>query len=299
MVFERRSSCEAFERRESLSLVFHSCEGVNNAFLALVMRLFSCVVLAGFFCIGSAALAQIDYTRGGPVTAKNFDGRYVLNSAAKDNLQWVPDPAGSGRSVLFARVSDSDGNSAGAKRTEISPKYEYIKEGVRWYGFSFYLPDDWRFHAYDTVVAQLHSSQKTAVVPPPLVFALLDNNLVLGLHRQIDLSLPVSRINTATVNTVIATVVTGKWYCLVVRADWSSMPGKGSLNIWLNGNNVFKEQGQNNSYETWLGNYPKAGLYMPGLTGVIKREIYFDFIHLGGALSNFQEVNALTPCGAR
>ena len=265
----------------------------------MVIRLFFCVALAGFFCIGSTALALVDHARGGPVTAQNFDERYVLNSAAKDNLQWVPDPAGSGRTVLFARVRDSDRNTAGAKRTEVSPKFEYIKGGVRWYAFSFYLPADWQFHDYDTVVAQLHTSQKTAVVPPPLAFVISGNNLTLSQHHPTDLSSPVSKINTTTVNNKISTVVTGGWYCLVVRADWSSMLNTGSLNIWLNGKSVFKEQGQHNAYATWLGNYPKAGLYMPGRMGVSKREIYLDFIHLGDALSSIEEMNALTPCNVR
>jgi len=99
-----------------------------------------------------------------------------------------------------------------------------------------------------------------------------------------------------TENTVISTVATGKWHCLVIRADWSTVINKGSLDVWLNGRNVFRERGQLNSFESWLGNYPKAGLYMPGKMGVSQREIYLDFIHLGDALSNVEEMYALTPC---
>ncbi len=133
------------------------------------MRFFYSVILMVGFCVESIAFAQVDFLRGGMVMAQDFDGRYTLNSVTKDNLQWLPDPAGSGKIVLFARIRDSDGNSAGAKRTEISPTHEYIQKGIRWYAFSFYLPDNWQFHPYDTVVAQLHTSQKTALVPPPLV----------------------------------------------------------------------------------------------------------------------------------
>lgn len=265
----------------------------------LLLRWSFSAVLVAYFCVESAVVAQVDPSRGGPVSANNFESRYELNSATKDNLQWVKDPAGSGKTVLFARVRDTDGDSAGAKRTEISPTHEHIKEGIRWYAFSFYLPDDWQFHPFDTVVAQLHTSQKTAIVSPPVVFVILGSNLVLSRHRPTDLSLPVSKANTTTNNTLISTVATNKWYCLVVRVDWSNTYNKGSLEVWLNGNQVFKERNYHNSFETWLGNYPKAGIYMPGLMGVSKREVYMDFIHLGDAQSRFKDMYALTPCDTK
>lgn len=259
------------------------------------MKLFYYLGLLSFLCSGTASLAQVDLTRGGPATPQNFDQIYTLNSASKANLTWVPDPAGSGRTVLFARVLASEGSTAGGKRTEISPLKEYKKEGVRWYTFSFYLPADWQFHAYDTGIAQLHTSQQTAVVAPPVGFILIKDKLLMSRHRPY-LAQPLSKENSSTVDGVIATVVPAQWYCLVVRADWSSNPNTGSLEIWLNGSKVLEEKKQHNAYPTWLGNYPKAGLYMPGLMGVAKREIYLDFIHLGDALSTINEMYALTPC---
>lgn len=253
-------------------------------------------MLACLMGIGATVHAGVDYTRGGVAMPADFDERYTLNSANPANLQWVTDPAGSGRTVLFARVLDSEGNSAGAKRTEISPKNEYVKEGVRWYTFSFYLPANWQFHAYDTGVAQLHTSQKTAIVSPPVVFVILGNKLVLSRHRPY-LSQPVSKANSSTVDSVISTVRTNEWNCIVVRADWSSTANVGSLDIWLNGLSVLAEKNQHNAYPTWLGNYPKAGLYMPGKMGVSKREIYMDFIHMGDAQASYAEMYARTPCG--
>jgi hypothetical protein len=67
----------------------------------------------------------------------------------------------------------------------------------------------------------------------------------------------------------------------------------------MNGDKVYEALNSHNAYETWLGNWPKVGLYIPGKMTVRERKIYADFIHVGGPKSGYEEMAALTPCGAR
>lgn len=242
--------------------------------------------------------AQIDRTRGGASDEAAFDTRYVLQSADPANLRWVADPAGSRRTVLRATVRASDPKVFGGHRTEIVPLKEYAREGVRWYAISAYVPADWKNHPYPAIIGQLHTSQKKALVPPPLAFVIHDDKLDLELyasHRVPDEE-GVDRNNAARQRLRLDRLQKAHWYCFVVRADWSAHPGSGSLKVWMNGDLVYETANQYNAYDTWLGNYPKAGLYMPGMMGVNERMVYLDFIHVGGPRTGVDEMYALTPC---
>ncbi|MBY0241093.1 MAG: polysaccharide lyase [Burkholderiaceae bacterium] len=273
------------------------------------------------------ALAQIDLSRSGRVdtlvsnpkklmyvsenlarnataTYRYLDDVYAVHTGdAASNLQLVDDPSGSGRKVLLLKTLKTDPLVSGASRTEISAKYEYVIEGLRWYGFAMMFPSDWQFHATPTVVAQLHTSQKTLTVPPPVAVVAYGQDLNLELHynfRKTDGSGldPATRANTGEQLARLAKLQTNKWYCFVVRADWSAKPGIGSLKVWMNGNLAYDVKNAYNSYETWLGNYPKVGLYMPGVMGVASRSLYTDFIYVGGASSTYELMAAQLPCGS-
>lgn len=246
----------------------------------------------------AAVLAQVDRSRAGAATPQTFAERYALVSPDPDNLRWVTDPAGSGRTVLESRVRKNDEKVWGGYRAEIAAHKEYVREGVRWYAMSVYFPATWQFHAYPVVVAQLHTSQKKALVSPPLAFLAQGENLDLELyasHRPTENG-ETTRSNAARQTIRLDRIHTGQWYCFVVRADWATQPGNGSMKVWMNGEKVYEAANLYNSYETWLGNYPRAGLYVPGMMGVDERTLYIDFIHVGGPRSGYEEMAALTPC---
>jgi hypothetical protein len=94
----------------------------------------------------------------------------------------------------------------------------------------------------------------------------------------------------------IDSVKTEQWYCFVVRADWSHTPGRGALTVWVNGERLYESQNLPNAYETWLGNWPKTGLYIPGKMAVPERTLYVDFIYVGGPKSDVSSMMAQTPC---
>ncbi|WP_084204929.1 polysaccharide lyase [Aromatoleum tolulyticum] len=258
------------------------------------------VLLAFAFSVAfTPAFAQVDRARGNAATPANFASRYALQTSHPENLTWTPDPASSKRMVLKAIVRDTDQKVFGGLRTEIVPLNEYVREGVRWYAISVYFPEDWIFHPYPVIVGQLHTSQKGRTLSPPLAFVVHGQNLDLELyanHRLVDDATQPSRENSARQLIRLASIMKESWYCFVVRADWSRRLGEGSIKIWMNGDKVYESYNLYNQYETWLGNYPKAGLYVPGMMGVKERMLLLDFIYLGGPRTGYQEMAALTPC---
>lgn len=243
--------------------------------------------------------AQVDTTRGGAVSQIDFATRYALVSGRTDNLRWVKDPAGGSRNVLEVRTRSTDDKTWGAIRSEIALNRDYIREGVRWYAMSMYFPKDWQPHPYPVVVGQLHTSQKTAVLSPPVAFVVHGANLDLELyanHRSVDGTGGATRPNSAHQLIRLDRMKLEQWYCFVVRADWSARPGQGALKIWMNGDKVYDAVNLYNSYETWLGNYPRVGLYMPGMTSISDRTLYVDFIHVGGPRTSYGDMASQTPC---
>lgn len=283
------------------------------------------MLLAALLASAGGALAQVDLARGGPVdtlapnpkpltyvsqsltrnltsTYRYFDDLYALSSGVKSNLELVPDPLGSGRQVFKYKVLKTDPLYASGSRTEVSLKYEYIIEGVRWYAISMLFPADWVWNIEPTVVAQLHTSQKTLTVPPPLALVASGQDLNLEAHYNYRSTVagaldPATRANSGEQLVRLGKIQRGKWYCFVMRADWSHKPGIGSIKVWMNGNVAYETKNAYNAYETWLGNYPKVGLYLPGVMAVPSRSLYSDFIHLGGPNSTYEQMAALTPCG--
>jgi hypothetical protein len=196
-------------------------------------------------------------------------------------------------------VRATDERIFGGFRTEISPQHEYTKDGIRWYAFSVLFPADWKFADDMVIVSQVHTSQKTAVVSPPLAFIARGRYLEMEMHsnlRSTEGADPITKENSSRQIMRLERIVVNQWYCILVRADWSNRSGQGGLRVWLNGESVYESVNLPNSYETWLGNWPKSGLYVPGAMAATERSIYLDFIHVGGAKSWFEEMAALTPC---
>lgn len=283
------------------------------------------VLLAALLASAGGALAQVDLARGGPIdtlapnpkpltyvsqsltrnasaTYRYFDDLYQLSSGLKTNLELVADPSGSARKVFKHKVLKTDPLYAGGSRTEVTLKYEYVIEGVRWYAVSVLFPADWQFNVEPTVIAQLHTSQKSLTVPPPLALVVNNKDLNLEAHYNYRSTVagatdPATRANSGEQLVRLGKIVTNKWYCFVLRADWSHKPGIGSVKVWMNGNLAYETKNAYNAYQTWLGNYPKVGLYLPGVMAVPSRTLYSDFIHVGGAASTYETMAALTPCG--
>lgn len=251
--------------------------------------------------LSTPAFAQVDLKKGGAALDRtSFNLRYSIQSAKPENLEVIADPAGSSRIVMRAKVAKDDAKVYGGLRTEVIPRDEYIKQGIRWYTFSFYLPATWQSDIQPMILAQLHTSQKTVVLSPPVAWVLRGNKLELDFranHRSVSGTTDLASMSNSVAQTItLARVEKAKWYCFVVKADWATTPGNGSFNLWMNGEPVYTSDKLYNSYETWLGNYPKIGIYAPGGMTVPSQSVYMDFIHLGGPESTISQMRALTPC---
>lgn len=256
--------------------------------------------LAAFMISPTGAQAAApDPRTGGRVSMDTFDSRYVLQSASRANLSLVPDPVHPSRSAFRLVLKASDPKVFSGQRTEVVAAKEYVRTGIRWYAISFLLPSDWVSHPSPVLVAQIHTSQKTATLPPPLAVVVAGERLRLELRNS---SLPVEgagKVTKASADTrqvSLGGLSRDSWHCLVVRADWSWEQGTGALDIWHNAELVYSVRNAPNAYRTWLGNYPKVGLYAPGSLGVSQRELYTDFIWMGDESATAQDMQALTPC---
>ncbi|MGH8762732.1 MAG: heparin lyase I family protein, partial [Nitrosospira sp.] len=205
----------------------------------MIYRLFSLAQLIVLLCVSASSFAQVDKKRAGAVPAQDFYKRYTLLSADPSNLEMVPDPAGGGETVLKARVRNTDEKIVGGIRTEILPTRDYTRAGVaRWYAVSVYFPKDWEFHPTPVIVSQLHTSQKKAVLQPPVSLIAWGNNLNLELHynhRAIEGDDATTKQNSAAQMIRLDKIKTEQWYCFVMFVDWSHTPGKGAFRLWMNG----------------------------------------------------------------
>jgi hypothetical protein len=241
--------------------------------------------------------------RNADASLRRFDRFYTLNAGDPANVTLVPDPANGRRNVFHMVLRNSDPDSAGAKRTEVSPNYEYMRQGVRWYAASVYFPSDWVTEAdpgRPVVVFQLNSAKGVFAGPPPLAVEASDGLLRLHTtanHRNPTDATAPTRANAAVKTVVLDKLRLGQWYCFVVRADWQHRLGNGSMQLWMNGEPAYTTTNLSSHYANELGNFPKTGIYQPGTMHLASRHLYADFLHVGAPDSTMEELYARTPCG--
>jgi hypothetical protein len=244
-----------------------------------------------------------------PDNVRYLDMVYALNQT-NGVITWSEDLKDAGlvgHKVFKSQVS-KPADSSQVARGEVSPSWDYTKTGVRWYAISVFVPYDWTMNPADTIVGQLHTSQDTIVVSPPVDLIIKDSYISLGLQTS-ELtdnvgSTPHLEKTTSSTQTIrLASIADGaarnKWYCFVMRADWSYTPGAGSFKLWLNGALKYEAQNAMNSYQTRLGNYAKTGLYVPATASMpASQTIYTDYVYLGSPDATQEEMLAQTPCAS-
>jgi len=244
-----------------------------------------------------------EISRNAAASLRRFDRFYTLNAGQPSNVTLVPDPANGRRNVFHMVLRNTDPDSAGAKRTEVSPTYEYMRQGVRWYAASVYFPTDWVTETEPgrpVVVFQLNSAKGVFAGPPPMAVEASDGLLrlhTMANHRNATDTIAPTRANASVKTVVLDKLRLGQWYCFVVRADWQHRLGSGALQLWMNGEPAYTTTNLNSHYANELGNFPKTGIYQPGTMHVASRHLYADFVHIGAADSTMEELHARTPCG--
>lgn len=256
-------------------------------------------VLIGLALTQSPSLAQTILTAGGVVNESSLSAKYYVQARLPDRLRWVADPVDPARRVLEVRLQRNDGMVAGGLRTEIVPRGDGAANGAqtRWYGFEFYVPDDWVPIQPAVVVAQLHGNDHVYLAPP-LSLQIQEGRLFM--MTQYNTRAALSADPPKTEGSVrrypwVAPLKKGKWYRWVVRAQWSSTPGAGELDVWIDDELVMSERNRPNAYDTdgrpGSLNYAKAGLYAPaGMADLESISMLIRGIVLGGSDATYQDV---------
>jgi len=165
-----------------------------------------------------------------------------------------------------------------------------------WYGFSIYLPDDYKSDPIWEAVTQWHNvpdAGESDELNPPV--ALWTNDGVWGISRIWD-------TNTKTVKTDytgrtkydLGKYQTGKWTDFVFRIRWSPK-SDGLMQVWKDGKLVVDEAGPV-GFSDKVGPYMKMGIYKGWRdrydpVGVVKaRTLYHDEVRIAGADAKYADV---------
>lgn len=251
---------------------------------------------AWLLCGGAGA--QIDPLIGGVTTPAAFHERYALKTGGAANVAFIPDPAGTSRTVISTTVRSTDTAVGGLMRTDYHPLNEALATGVRWYGISVYLPAGWAVHPYPTVIAQIENIGATAPGLPSLLSLLVrGDNLELNINANHRDPASATESNSASQVMMLGPAITERWNCLVVRSDWQPALGSGAVTMWINGEKVYNAAMTTSSY-VGAAQRPSAGLLFPGMMGVPERTLVTDFIRVGGPTTTASQMYQNSPCSA-
>lgn len=229
-------------------------------------------------------------------------GTYKVQSSTSERVREAKSPGGpSRRDVIELNLQGSDSKASSGLRTEIVPVKQYAREGVRWYGLSFYIPSDWVETDQPIVLWQLHTSQKKAVLSPPVSMVVRGKSMILTLSSS-DLDdgddTKLSQDSNRVKKLRIGPLVKGEWSCFVAKVKWDPRPDAGAISVWMNNDLLYEATNQAMGYKTWLGNYPKIGMYAPsGRLGAASRTVYVDRVVVGGENADYREIYGKTICG--
>lgn len=134
-----------------------------------------------------------------------------------------------------------------------------------WYGFSVYVPHNWKPDATGDIFFQVHRVQdahdsRSVGANPPLSIRFKEDKIEFNhrWHKQ-DPWLVREHSYNETVN-VLKDVVPGRWYDFVFHMIWSKTAGSGITEVWMNGQKKYSHIGPN-TYVDQVGPYVKFGIY--------------------------------------
>jgi hypothetical protein len=248
---------------------------------------------------GSSTTADVTDT----VQEATFAQDYMVQTGTPSNIRFVSDPDNRAKTVLELTLQRDDPEAGMGHRTEVLGRHDGLgnKIEVRWYGFDFYIPSDWTPEPQPIAVAQLHGNDQLGLAPP---LSLQVQGSEMFLMLQYNINAVTSATPPVSGNSVRSypwrgSLTKGRWHRLVVRTFWSSSPGIGELDVWLDGILLVSQRATPNTYDTSnvVGgqNYAKTGLYAPyGLEANNAVRILSRGIVFGGPTARYQDIaNAL------
>ncbi|MEB3357777.1 MAG: heparin lyase I family protein [Synechococcales bacterium] len=216
------------------------------------------------------------------------------------SLNVVDAPGGrSGKAARFELHKD-DPWVADSKRSELVRESDPAGS-ERWYGFSLYLPEDWKSDPAGEVVTQWHSKpdkhlgENFGLGGPPL--ALIVDGDEIYVQSRWDPSPVTSKQSKTRQESKLwrGSYEKGEWMDWVVQVDWSHQ-SDGVLRMWKDGDLVVDRKGAN-TYNDQVGPYFKTGIYKyswkrsPEKSNTDKRVLYVDNVRIADGSANFATVD--------
>ena len=228
----------------------------------------------------SCSFAYADVVFDGRLSDGNFSGYrtleadgVVLAGAVAPNgiqahLERVPDPTGSGKSVMRATHIYGDLPTSGGYRSEFSTFKDPVGS-ERWYSWGYYLPETFKTVKNDVAIAQIHDTAdvgESNMRNPTL--AVLVRGDRLKLINAFDYDRITSPSGTASIAGIDYerreltswALDTGKWTFLELHVKWAG-DDTGFLEFWKDGVLLFQEKDHINTFNDERGVWFKSGLY--------------------------------------
>lgn len=216
------------------------------------------------------------------------------------SLNVVDAPGGrDGKAARFELHKD-DPWVADSKRSELVRESDPAGS-ERWYGFSIYLPNDWKTDPAGEVVTQWHSrpdkhlGENYGLGGPPLSLMIDGNEMYV--QSRWDPS-PVTTKQSKTREDAKlwrGSYEKGEWMDWVVQVDWSHQ-SDGLLRMWKDGELVVDRKGPN-TYNDKVGPYFKTGIYKyswkrsPEKSNTSSRVLYVDNVRVADGSGSFATVD--------
>lgn len=261
-------------------------------------------LLLGVFGLSYLAQGAAQATTDHPAQLSGFQG--LTNSTFPATYQFLATASGVKSFVAYPMGASAKnfvqvGLSSGAtpQQAMIAPLSDpYAAEPVRWYGFSIYLPSDWRSDAGPVTVARIASNNPA--LPPPLALVVDDQDLKIVLsanHRDPAGGEPPTAANTQTRSFALSPAVAGQWHCVVIKAVWSGNVREGETHVWVNGQPtaVYDAVRTHNSYKGAVLT-PQVGLSTQASAPATPRMAVVDAVILGNSTAYPGLLQKYMPC---
>jgi len=163
-------------------------------------------------------------------------------------------------SVRFELRKDDDLNWIEGSRAELKDNLNVPLNQEIWYGISLYIPSDFPELERNCVVMQWHGEhdKREASRSPVLALRVVGDTLYIN-SRSSKKRIQTNNRGPQVEHFRMQNFPRDEWIDFVVKAVWSHK-SKGTLNMWLNGNQIISYEGPI-GYNDRKGPYFKFGLY--------------------------------------
>ncbi|MEA5497926.1 polysaccharide lyase [Limnoraphis robusta] len=275
----------------------------------LASRIFFCILIILFIFYPVARSDNRNLIFVGDFESRDFsqftDARW---EHTKKKVDIVTDPVRYGQyaaKLMLDRVKHRDEINY---RTDLVPTkgsgYLYQNIGHEyWYGFSTFIPENWKPDMQSELIAQFHGIEDEGESPrqPMLAIYIYRENYTIKKRWDSSANSNNTDLDTKNSRRLWSNKVIydrGRWVDWVFHIKWS-FNADGFVQIWKNDQKIVEDQGAN-CYNDKKGPYFRFGIYkwpwrideIQAPSVVTQRVVYFDEIRIGNKEANYQLVTS-------